>query len=185
MIAEEKLSAIWRELGQKYVAAINSFVERGETLGWEVAGEQPRDDRESYAEAVLEFVRRANERREFTGLRDRFPPAHEPFLSKMKENEQFVGPVILLTDGRILVRVGAPYESGCVYLLNGDHVEEIPEVISFGLSANRRYIAIAKPSGVEMREGWEGAAVAIFNGQQETKIFLEIAPVSVCPKCLR
>ncbi|PHS13227.1 MAG: hypothetical protein COA78_07295 [Blastopirellula sp.] len=56
-----ELSNLWREETEKYVSAINLYIQRGDELGWEDFKEsQPKDTREPLVEAVLNAVRKAN-----------------------------------------------------------------------------------------------------------------------------
>lgn len=163
-LTEDELSRRWRDESLRYVAAVNAFVERGMRDGWENVGDEPEDTRQPLAEAVLSAVRQANESRDSVGLREKFPPAHGPFLDMLDENGQDLPVVALLDDGRILVRIGAPYENGRVVVIDDLKIKPLPaEIITIGRSPDRRYFAIARAAGVDVRDGWEGPVVARFN----------------------
>lgn len=155
---EVELSRRWREESQRYVAAINDFVRRGLQEGWEnVDGEEPKDTRQQMAEAVLNALRRANQLGNTDGLHERFPRAHGPFLEMLKENGQELPVVLLLDDGRIVLQIGAPFESGRVVLIDDRKVTELPsEVITVGHSPNRKFFAVARREGATVHQGWEG-----------------------------
>jgi hypothetical protein len=143
-LSEEELSRQWREKGQRYVTAINAYVASGLTDGWNSVGEQPQDSRNQLGAAVIAAVRRANEQGMLDGLRDRFPPAYEPLIGLLKDNEQCLSVVLLLDDGRIVLRVGAPYQPGRVVVIEDTKVVDLPDdVITVGRSPNRRYFAVS------------------------------------------
>jgi len=160
-ITEEELSRRWRQESEQYVTAINDFVRRGDEVGWENVDEkEPEDTRQPLAEAVLDAVRRANESGRIEGLHERFPRAHGPFIELLEENGQSLPVVFLLDDGRIVMRIGAPYETGRVVIINDDRVESLsPDVITVGRSPNREFFTIAREDGVAIHQGWEGPII--------------------------
>lgn len=114
-LSEEELSRRWRDESKQYVSAINDFVRRGLKEGWEnIDDEEPKDTRQPMAEAVIEAVRRANQAGDIDDLHERFPRAHSPFWEMLEKNGQDLPVAVLLNDGRIIMRIGAPYESGQV-----------------------------------------------------------------------
>lgn len=158
---ERELSERWRKESLRYVTAINDFVDRGNRGGWKEAGKQPEDTRQTIAKSVLDAVRRANELGRTDELREKFPPAYEPFIEMLGEGSQAFPVVVLLDDGRVVLRVGAPDEPGRVVVVNDRQVEPIlPEALSVGRSPDRRYFAIARMSGVSILDGWDGPQVA-------------------------
>lgn len=159
----DAVSERWCEEGYEYVAGINEYVRKGMTLGWDKVGEPPEDTRSGLAEQVIEFVRQANETGDIKNLRQKFPPDHAPLLDLIEENGQHISPIVLLDDGRILIRVHASYQESKVYIIDGLNIEPLDNIISVGQSPNRKYFAVAKELGVEIYEGWEGRQVAWLN----------------------
>ncbi len=154
---DDDLSRRWREESLRYVSSVNALVERGMKDGWENAGNEPEDTRQPMAEAVIAAVRHANEARDFDGLRQKFPPAHIPFIELLEENGQSIPKAILLDDGRVVLRIGAPYEQGYVAIIDDLTFERLSaDVITIGRSPNRRYFAIARKSGITIHDGWNG-----------------------------
>lgn len=150
------LGEAWRTQGLAYAEAINSYVAKGLADGWDRAGEQPVDPRGPLAEAVLEVVRAASRAGEVETLRELFPPALEPFADSRDGRAQSIGPVLLLEDGRLVFRVGATHERNRVIVANGSDLRTLEDVLCVGRSPDRRYIAVARPRGVEIRDGWDG-----------------------------
>ncbi len=161
--SHEALSQQWRKESESYASAINAYVKRGTESNWEGMedSDEPQDPRQPLASQVIEAVRAANEAGSIDGLRDRFPPAHRPFVEVLQENGQSLPVVFLLDDGRILLRVGAPYEPGYVAAISGNDVSRLPEdVITIGRSPNRKTFAKATQSGVTLLHGWDGPVTA-------------------------
>jgi hypothetical protein len=159
---EGELSLHWRQESERYASAINAFVARGLKEGWENvnAKDEPKDTRQPMAQAVLNAVRRANHLGSLERLRERFPPAHGPFIDMLKENGQDLPVVLLLDDGRMVVRIGAPYEPGRVAVISESNLNELePDIFMVGRSPNREYFAVARESGVTICRGWEGTVV--------------------------
>jgi len=122
---------------------------------------EPEDTREPLAKRVIDAVRAANKAGEWEGLREKFPPAHRPFIEMLQENGQSLPVVLLLDDGRILLRVGAPYETGYVAIISGNELTPLAEdIITVGRSPNRNFYAKVMESGVTIQEGWEGPVTA-------------------------
>jgi hypothetical protein len=161
--AEEELSRRWRRESEQYVRAINAFVDRGTTLGWDKvdSSQQPKDTREPMAEAVLAAVRRANAEGRAGETHERFPPAYEPFYKMLEANGQSLPTALLLDDGRIVARIGPEYQPGRVVLIDDLTLTPLPEsVLDVGRSPNREYFAVARRTGVTIHRGWDGPEFA-------------------------
>jgi hypothetical protein len=76
---EAQLSERWRKASLHYVTAMNAYVARGLSEGWENIGPEPEDNRAQLAEEVLNAVRRANRTGDTASLREMFPPAWSRF----------------------------------------------------------------------------------------------------------
>lgn len=156
--ADDDLSRRWRDESRRYISALNDYVRRGLSEGWETVGpEEPQDTRQPLAMAVLDAVRRANESGNIDGLHERFPRAHRPFIDLLEENGQSLPVVLLLDDGRIVLRIGAPYEPGQAVIIDDRKVTPLPpDIITAGRSPNREFFAIARSDEVTIRRGWSG-----------------------------
>jgi hypothetical protein len=161
-LTEEELSRRWRKESEHYASAINAFVASGLQKGWNNvrAEDEPIDNRQPMAKAVMDAVRRANELDRLDDLRERFPPAHGPFIEMLKDNGQSLPVAILLDDGGLVVRIGAPYEKGYVVVIKENKVDSLPpDIISVGRSSDREYFAVAREAGVTVHQGWFGQVV--------------------------
>lgn len=152
----------WQRKTLEYVSSVNLYVEEMQQEGWEYVGKHPEDTgRERLVGVVLDAVRQANTDGGLKGLRDAWPPAHLPFVNILEKNGQSIPVICLLPDNSIVLRVGAPYQSGKTMHIVGDTVTELPDVGFFGRSPNRKYFAIAQADGVQIIEGWNGPQTAL------------------------
>jgi hypothetical protein len=163
-MSDDELSREWRNEGLRYVAAMNDYLKRASEDSWDKAGEEPEDTRTRLAVAVIDAVRRANRDGTLQDLRVRFPPAHAPLMDLLKENGQSLPLVLLLDDGRILLRIGAPHEKGHVVMINDGEITSLADdIVTVGRSPNRRYFAVARTTGITVDDGWDGPRVAQFS----------------------
>lgn len=165
-LTEDELSSRWRDQTKTYVAAINSFIQRGMAEGWEniERTEEPKDTTGPMADAVLKAIRRANEDGKTDDLHARFPRSHSPFWEMLNENGQSLPVCLLLDDERIVLRVGEPYNEGHLAIINGDSVERLsPSIVSIGRSPNRHFFAVAQPEGIFIHQGWDGPVKTFLN----------------------
>lgn len=185
----DDLSRRWREEGLRYASAINALHESGTDEDWTNAEENLRDGREPLADAVMTAVRNANTTGNFDRLHERFPPAYGPFAETFGDFGQAVPIVILLDDGRILLRIGEPWDEGHFAIIDGLQVERLSdEIISVGRSPNRRYFAVARKSGVTIHDGWNGPATVELKwptGLEGIPEGFEVAPLEGAPPVTR
>ena len=158
-LTEDELSRRWNDETNRYVTAVNHFVEYGNSVGWEkvARSDEPKDTTAPMAVAVLDTIRRANESGQVSDLHDKFHRSHSPFFEMLGKNGQALPVAILLDDGRIVLRVGSPYETGHMVILKGDTADRLsPSIISVGRSPNREFFAVARSEGVFIQRGWDG-----------------------------
>lgn len=139
----------WRREQAAYAAAVNAFVARGETEGWENAGEPPSTGMAVLAPRLLEILKAE-------GRLDRteFPPCWEALLPLFEEQAVGMGPVAVLADGRMVV--GA---KGRVWTVTPDAgAAELPGVAAFGRDPTRTWLALLRADGVHVQRAPEGPA---------------------------
>lgn len=157
---EAQVSQEWRKASlHYYVAAVNMYVARGFSEGWENVGPEPEDDRAHLAEEVLNAVRRANRAGDTAALRLLFPPAWSPFLSIIEQKGRSLAPMAWIDNDRIAVHIGATYEDGPIVVV-GDDIVEQPQVLSFGRSPDGKLFALAFGDAIQVRTAWDGPATA-------------------------
>lgn len=156
----EALANEWRQKTGAYVEAINAFVAKGLTEGWEAAGEQPRDPRdEALGAKVAAVASAANEAGVWAELRARFPPAQAPFIEILKERAVGLGDVVFVSEDRVAARVGSPWQpDGVVAFGFEGETEHGPKgAVGLGASPDRRHLAFVLEDEVLVTEGWGGA----------------------------
>ncbi len=185
--ANEKRSAqrLWKERVIAHAQAVNAYVERGRTEGWENVGAEPEHPDVSHlVEAAIDAVRQANRRQQTDSLRESWPPTHGPLIPLLEQNGQSIPTLCFLDDHSVLARIGSPYEEGRTVRLIGKEVEELPGYGFFGRCPGRRYFAICGPDGVEIRDGWRGPAKVICpwpKGTEGIPKGLPVAPLDAPP----
>jgi len=108
--AQDELSARWKTAGRAYLDGLAAWLSAGEATGWpDDMPEQPTDTRAELAEDVLKVVRAANAASQTEVLRERFPPAWEPFLDTFEERGQSVR-ALSAHDGHLAVVIGDPWD---------------------------------------------------------------------------
>ena len=157
---EAQLSERWRKASLHYVTAMNAYVARGLSEGWENIGPEPEDNRAQLAEEVLNAVRRANRTGDTASLREMFPPAWSPFLSIIEQKGQSLAPMMWVDNYRIAMHVGATYEDGPIVVV-GDGIVEQSRVLGFGRSPHATLFGLAFDDAIRVRSGWEGPTVAV------------------------
>lgn len=159
--SKEQLQAEWKTKTIEYAQAINAFVEKGLQDGWENAGPEPKDQgREELVPYLMEAIRKANEDKDLARLREDWPLAHSPLIPLLEKNGQDIPVVAILDDGRIVARIGTPYQKGYVVEINDLDVVVNDAVDFFGRSPNRKYFAYTMSEGVSITEGWLGNVVS-------------------------
>jgi hypothetical protein len=153
---ENELSNAWRAGGRLHADAVNDFVERGMRDGWPDKDPQLPDHQTPLADAVLEVVREANRSGNASTLRERFPPAVQPFASRLKNAGRALDPAMWIDGESVVLRIGAPYEAGPIVIANVDGISECPGILGFGRSHDGTFVALAKETGFEIRRGWHG-----------------------------
>jgi hypothetical protein len=166
---EDSLSALWREKSLRYVSAINALMERGQRDGWDNLGSEPLDDRADLAADVLDVVRAANQSGDISCLREKFPPAHGPFLSIIEERGQSLEPMSWVDNNHIAVRI---YQGGLrapsvsrepdVVIVDSNQITKQPGIRNFGTSPDRRFFAVAYDERLEVHQGWDRRCVISF-----------------------
>src|SRR6185436_17826887 len=100
------------------------------------------------AALVTRAMVQLNREKRFAELRAWFPPAYEAF--DYEDIGHAVGPVFPLDDGRVLAATERR-----VYMLGDSSIEEQPEIITVGVSPDRRFFAKLEEGAIHVDEGWD------------------------------
>jgi hypothetical protein len=157
---ETQLSEQWRRASLDYATAMNAYVARGLSEGWQNIGPEPEDDRAHLADEVLNAVRRANRSGDTASLRQMFPPAWTPFLPSIESKGQSLTPMVWIDNDRVAVHVGANFEDGPIFVV-GDDIIEQRQVLGFGRSPDGMLFALALEDAIHVRRAWHGPTVGI------------------------
>jgi hypothetical protein len=174
----DEASSRWRDEGVRYKRAVNDYVRRIYEVGYEAAGEEPKETREDMADYVLSQIESFNARGDFASLREKFPPAYEPFGSKYEELSRSVEDVFLIGGGRVACRVGDALDSRNAYVIDGHEITELPGVLALGSSPYRRYFARAYEDRVDVHRGFDGPVVHTFGYPRSLPESLGDVPLS-------
>lgn len=151
----------WREKTLAYTQAVNDFVAKGMSDGWDNIGPEPEDNgREPLVPALLAAITQANKDGSLAQLRQQWPLAYSPLLPLLKEKGQSIPCLCLLDDGRVVARIGNAYGPGQVVEIAGTEVKVVEDESFFGRSPDRRYFAYCREGGVAITLGWRGEQVA-------------------------
>jgi len=150
----------WYEKTLRYAEAVNTFVAKGLSVGWDSAGAEPREPK--YKEELphfMEALRDANRETPHRDIKSEWPPSHAALYPLLEKNGLSIPALCVLPDGDILARIGATYEDGKVVRIQGDAITEVQGVQHFGRCPGRRYFAVATAAGVDIHDGWRGPRV--------------------------
>ncbi len=147
----------WNDVGRKknarVCAAFDKIIDKGGSSKEDLTG----DDRsEELADAVLAEVVALNKAGQWREARERFDPAHGPFIPHMEKTEQGITAAVILGPDTFLVRRGDWSEDGPTFLLTEKGLEPIAGVVGFAMSRNRKLLAIADAEGISINEGFRG-----------------------------
>ena len=155
----EEASERWIREGKAYKDAINAWLDVIYLEKRKQEDPEPKETRKDMAEYVLDQIVAFNEKGEHEKLRKLFPPDFDPFVDEYeKEFTHCVYKVMLLPDDRIVCLSG-DWNNKQVYIINNNQIEELPELISFGASYDKKYIAKAFINRIDITEGWDGSVV--------------------------
>lgn len=174
------LSDQWQADGQSYVAAIRAHqlaldsaeVQEGNGDTEEEQEEEnedsdlPSDPRKAAAATVLQLARVVNTHADedlADRFRQRFAFAPDAFVRHAADAGRFIGPVFALDDGRVLARIGAPYDNMAHWVaLQGLRHIPLPALRGLGRSPNRRCFAQSDGQHVTTHDGFDGPVIARF-----------------------
>lgn len=197
------LSDQWQADGQSYVAAIRAHqlaldsaeVQEGNGDTEEEQEENedsdlPSDPRKAAAATVLQLARVVNTHADedlADRFRQRFAFAPDAFVRHAADAGRFIGPVFALDDGRVLARIGAPYDNMAhwVALQVLQHIP-LPALRGLGRSPNRRCFAQSDGEHVTTHDGFDGPVIARFalpQGNEALPAQVVVSPGPLGQRC--
>ena len=198
------LSDQWQADGQSYVAAIRArqlaldAAEAHEGNG-DAEEEQeeehddsdpPSDPRKAVAATVLQLARVVNTHADedlADRFRQRFAFAPDAFVRHAANAGRFIGPVFALDDGRVLARIGAPYDDTAHWVeLQGLRHIPLPALRGLGRSPNRRCFAQSDGQHITTHDGFAGPVMARFalpQGNEALPPHVQVSPGPLGQRC--
>ena len=198
------LSDQWQADGQSYVAAIRAHqlaldaaeVQKGNGDTEEEQEEEnedsdlPSDPRKAAAATVLQLARVVNTHADedlADRFRQRFAFAPDAFVRHAADAGRFIGPVFALDDGRVLARIGAPYDDTAHWVaLQGLRHIPLPALRGLGRSPNRRCFAQSDGEHVTTHDGFDGPVIARFalpQGNEALPAQVVVSPGPLGQRC--
>lgn len=151
---------MWSSEVYNYTHALNIFIQKGLTEGWDNAGDEPVEP--LFTDMIPEFMnalRTANQMRPRQDIKAIWPPTYATLLPVVKENGQPIPQLSLLPDGAILAQIGSPFTGCTTVKIDGDEVIQLPDISFFGHCPNHRFYAIATTTGIKITDGWQGEII--------------------------
>lgn len=161
LTSNKSLENEWNDKGSAYAKGINEMIEFGENHGWENwKSKEPKDDRAHLAEDVLKLLRTANSNNTVTEFREKFPPAHAPFIKYYEEQGQYIENFCFISEDKIAFVIGNSYQKRQAFTLTGRVIEKLNEnIISIGKAHKNEIYAIADNSSIVTYQGWLGKRI--------------------------
>lgn len=164
----EEASAEWNRLGAVFYQGLNAFIGKhyvgvdgdaeSEESDQEEDADAPEDGRAHMERYVLEAVEALNKEGRAARARELFHPAFEPIsdavwgsLGQRIQRVAFVAGAVLVQAGDVVARVV------------GEQIAIIEGCFAFGVSRDRKLVAVLGDAGVEVRRGLDGAFVRRFD----------------------
>jgi len=160
----KKASERWINEGKNYKSAINKWIDKIHIENIQPEEECPTETRSDMAEYVLEQLQVYNKAGKHTEFRALFPPDNDPLKDILYEENRWeeIRKVASLQDGRILAKFGNYYQREGVYLINGDEINLVEDLIGFGCSHDKKFFAKVYEDKIDIHEGWDGRIIHSF-----------------------
>jgi hypothetical protein len=187
------LSAPWQAQGRAFVASIRAIHAEYESQPDEMPDEEdawPTDARSATWPTVLQLARVVSARSSpdlSARFRNLFSYAPSAMIDGAAKAGQFIGPLVMLEDGRVVTRVGPDYDDQAYWvLLDGVTSARMPELSGLGRSPNRRCFASCEQGVLRTRDGFQGPEIARFplpTGLEGLPEMLHLKPSAAARRC--
>lgn len=161
----------WVRKGEKYATEINHMVSFCENEGWENwEGGEPEDDREHLAIEIIELLKKANKNNRVSEFREKFPPAHAPFIELLKTKSKEIIHLEYVENDTVIFIIEEDENNRQAYSLEGDFVKKLnSEIVAIGKSKNGNVLATKFKGFIKTTTGWRGDTVSEFKLNDKLK----------------
>ena len=172
----------WQQQGADYARAINEMLAFASQYGWDAwTGEEAQDLREPLAGQVLQLLREANRNNNTAAFRAAFTPALAPLTEYSGEQGRYIEPAVALDAQTVLLMVGAPYETRQAYLVADGRCQALPaDMVALGAAKQGEVVAVARAAQIELRRGWDGEILAVFDYRVGDAGITRLLPFNDC-----
>jgi len=162
--SSENIQLEWNQKGRQYAIEINQMMEFGENNGWENwKGKEPEDKRDHLADKVLELLKQANDKNQINEFREKFPPAHSPFVKYFESKGQSIDQVYFIENEKIVFIIGTAYQKRQAYILDNQELVILDKSIdSIGKSKKGNVFAYQTGNKITTTKGWQGEIINEF-----------------------
>lgn len=168
----KSLQEEWFNLGEKYSKDINKMVEYGETHGWDKwKGKTPKDLRDHLSDEIIHKLKEANCNNTVNEFREKYPPAHEPFIKYFQKQGQCIEHMHFIEKEKIVFVIGTAYQKRQAFILEDQRLIALDhEIQAIGKSKKNNIFAIKKQNTIITTNGWDGEIITTFKIKEEMNI---------------
>jgi hypothetical protein len=166
------LSETWQAQGRAHCESIKSIHAQHEAKSEEMPDDEdenfvwPVDARIETWPTALQLARVVSAHADVdlsARFRNLFSFAASAMHDGARDHGQFIGPLFLLDDGRVVTKVGAAYDENAYWtLLDGVTCKRLPELSGLGRSLNRACFVSCEGGTLITRNGFQGNEIARF-----------------------
>lgn len=175
----KQASERWIKEGEEFKGSLNTWLDTIYIGKTDPDTACPEETREDMGEYVLEQLKKFNEEGRQAEFRELFPTDNDPIKDLIHEDSAWyqIQRVALLTDDRIVAKLGDYYQWQGVYILDGDEYSLQDELIGFGHSHDKQFFAKVYTDKIVVCKGWDGEVIAElvlpadFDGYKNIELF--------------
>ncbi|MFT4074053.1 MAG: hypothetical protein QM647_00885 [Asticcacaulis sp.] len=154
--ADGELALTWNGQGRHFFKStsekITAYHEQGLTFDIE-PDPRPLD----MAKAVLSEVIKLNTNDQWKAARQRFDPAHEPFIPLLQDHGQSLSCVTIIGPDACLLRLGSDYQGGDTILIENGQLTRLTDILAVTTSRNHDWLLVVKADGFHIRRSLQEA----------------------------
>jgi len=143
---------MWKKKGIEFYHVINSWLDVIYRDGKQPSTPEPVDERSDMERVVVEALEHFNKTGQYDKLREMFPPSYYAFCYDFyKKFSKGVEGLLAIRSDLILTKT-----LDSVFVIRENDFKEEPDVLMFGASRDKKYIAKALRDRIEILNDWDG-----------------------------